>query len=226
MPKDEPADGAPDRLRLSGAIVAALGAIAFVVVLARLTTAPGTTKHALDETMVAIRWGIFLALACSAALTVAGLRLLRAPRELARTPRAERAPRRERASRTDRPPRNSAHPANSARPGKSARPATFRAPTARPGPTVRPSPTAGSRRPRGPMAVGRPRPRRTGGLTGPGRADGPSDRCGTSRPPAGSTCLTDRRTDTERRPGTRDRTAIASPIVRRTSRNCPVSART
>src|ERR1700721_2316971 len=37
VPEDDP----PDRLRLSGVVVALLGAIAFVVVLARLTTAPG-----------------------------------------------------------------------------------------------------------------------------------------------------------------------------------------
>jgi hypothetical protein len=119
---DQQAD-TPDRPRLSGAVVAALGAIAFVVVLARLTMAPGTTKHALDETMVAIRWGIFLALACSAALTAAGLRLIRASQRTARAPRPERAPRAarppraqralrperipraERAPRTDRAPR-------------------------------------------------------------------------------------------------------------------------
>jgi len=94
-----------DRLRLSGAVIAALGLIAFVVVLARLTMAPGTTKHALDETMVAIRWGIFLALGCSAALTAAGLRLIRAPQHTARAPRPERTPRGARPSRAARPPR-------------------------------------------------------------------------------------------------------------------------
>ncbi|MFZ0386667.1 MAG: hypothetical protein WAL22_13460, partial [Solirubrobacteraceae bacterium] len=93
MPAGDQQPDPPDRPRLSGAVVAALGAIAFVVVLARLATAPGTTKHGLDETMVAIRWGIFLALACSAALTAAGLRLIRAPRDVARAPRPERAPR-------------------------------------------------------------------------------------------------------------------------------------
>lgn len=83
MPSGEPQDGARDRLRLSGVIVAILGAIAFAIVLARLTTAPGTSRHALDETIVAIRSGIFVALACSAALTAAGLRLIRAPRRCA-----------------------------------------------------------------------------------------------------------------------------------------------
>jgi hypothetical protein len=93
MRSDEPQPSTPGRPRLPGAVIAALGAIAFVVVLARLTMAPGTTKHALDETMVAIRWGIFLTLACSAALTAAGLRLIRAPQHTARAPRPERAPR-------------------------------------------------------------------------------------------------------------------------------------
>jgi hypothetical protein len=109
MRSDDPQDGAPDRLRLAGAVVAGLGVIAFVVVLARLATAPGTTKHALDETMVAIRWGIFLALVCSAALTAAGLRLIRASQRTAtpaeRPVRAERANRRERAPRSPREPR-------------------------------------------------------------------------------------------------------------------------
>ena len=120
-------------------VVAALGAIAFVVVLARLTTAPGTTKHALDETMVAIRWGIFLALACSAALTAAGLRLIRAPqhaadapdpsapRRAARPPRAPaRAPSRPRAPDRPRVPRRRAPAARPrARPGR-ARPSATR----------------------------------------------------------------------------------------------------
>ena len=91
MPSADPEAGAPDRRRLAGVFVTVLGAIALVVVLARLTTAPGTTKHALSETMVAIRWGIFLALACCAALTAAGLRLIRARQPTADTPRAERA---------------------------------------------------------------------------------------------------------------------------------------
>jgi MFS family permease len=120
MGRDDPDnrdDRAPDRLRLSGVVVAALGTIAFVVVLVRLTTAPGTTQHALDETMVAIRWGIFLGLVCSAALTAAGLRLIRARQPTAgrapaerspqaeRPPRAERLARAERRARTKRPPR-------------------------------------------------------------------------------------------------------------------------
>jgi MFS family permease len=108
-PSGVPEEGAPDRLRLAGVVVALLGAIAFVVVLARLTTAPGTTRHALAETMVAIRWGIFLALVCSAALAAAGLRLIRASQRAStpaeRTVRAPRASRRERAPRSPREPR-------------------------------------------------------------------------------------------------------------------------
>jgi MFS family permease len=109
MPSKVPQDGVPDRWRLSGVVIAALGALAFAAVLARLATAPGTTKHELDETMVAIRWGIFLALACCAALTAAGLRL--ASRHSARAagperpPRAERTPRPERGPRPKRAPR-------------------------------------------------------------------------------------------------------------------------
>jgi hypothetical protein len=72
-------EGRP-RLRLSGVLVGVLGTIAFVVVLARLWTAPGTTRDTLSATMVAIRWGIFLALGSSALLAVSGLRLIRAPR--------------------------------------------------------------------------------------------------------------------------------------------------
>jgi hypothetical protein len=105
MPSADPEAGAPDRRRQAGVLVTVLGAIALVVVLARLTTAPGTTKHALSETMVAIRWGIFLALACCAALTTAGLRLIRARQPTADTPRAERVPQPERARRPKRVPR-------------------------------------------------------------------------------------------------------------------------
>jgi MFS family permease len=122
MPAGVPEDGAPDRLRLFGVVVAVLGAIAFVVVLARLTTAPGTTKHTLAETMVAIRWGIFLALVCCAALTAAGLRLIRASQRTAtpvkRSGRAARASRRERAPRSAREPR----PGPTARQDRAARP--------------------------------------------------------------------------------------------------------
>ena len=100
------------RLRLSGAIIAALGAIAFVVVLVRLSSAPGTTRHALDVTMVAIRWGIFLALGSSAALAIAGLRLIRAP-----GPDAADPVRRTRPARPMRP----AHSDRQARPGRSDR---------------------------------------------------------------------------------------------------------
>jgi len=121
MPSDVPEDGAPNRLRRSGAVVAALGAIAFAVLLARLTTAPGTTRHALDETMVAIRWGILLALACSAALTAAGLRLIRAQRQPARPPRAQRQPARPpRAEREPRPER--LRRARAVRPGRAVGP--------------------------------------------------------------------------------------------------------
>ena len=105
MPSATPEDGAPDQRRLAGVIVAVLGAIALVVVLARLTTAPGTTKHALSETMVAIRWGIFLALACGAALTAAGLRLIGLQRQSTAT-RAERTDRGAPASPHDRAPRS------------------------------------------------------------------------------------------------------------------------
>jgi hypothetical protein len=90
MPRAELEAAAPDRMRLSGVVVAVLGAIASVIVLGRLATAPGMTKHALDETMIAIRWGIFLALTCSVALTAAGLRLIRSQRQPARR-RTERA---------------------------------------------------------------------------------------------------------------------------------------
>jgi hypothetical protein len=102
MPSADPEAGAPDRRRQAGVFVTVLGAIALVVVLARLTTAPGTTKHALSETMVAIRWGIFLALACCAALTAAGLRLIGARQATADTPRAERVPQPERTRRSQR----------------------------------------------------------------------------------------------------------------------------
>jgi hypothetical protein len=115
MPRNDPEDGAFDWRRLSGMVVAILGAIAFVVVLVRLTTAPGTTKHALDETMVAIRWGIFLGLVCSAALTAAGLQLIRAPQRT--VARAERAGRPARGSRRERLPR----PARAPRPGRTPR---------------------------------------------------------------------------------------------------------
>ena len=164
MPSDNPEAGAPDRRRLSGVVVAVLGAIAFVVVLARLTTAPGTTKHALDETMVAIRWGIFLALACCAALTAAGLRLIRAPRSPIADTRREpsAAPRRERARRPKRVPRA---------------PRTDRARPVAPRPPKAAAPSAASR---------------AGGLTGRGRPGAPTGLCGTSRPPAGWTSLTER----------------------------------
>jgi hypothetical protein len=121
-------DGGPARLRLSGVVVAVLGAIAFVVVLARLTTAPGTTKHALGETMVAIRWGIFLALACGAALTASGLRLIRASQRTAtpvqRPGRAARASRRERVPRSAREPQ----PGRTSRQDRARRPDRARPP--------------------------------------------------------------------------------------------------
>jgi hypothetical protein len=126
MPSADPEAGAPNRRRQAGVFVTVLGAIALVVVLARLTTAPGTTKHALSETMVAIRWGIFLALACCAALTAAGLRLIRARQPTADRPRAELAARQERARRPKRVPR--APRTDRARPA--ATPTEARAPSA------------------------------------------------------------------------------------------------
>jgi hypothetical protein len=128
MPSADPEAGAPDRRRQAGMFVTVLGAIALVVVLARLTTAPGTTKHALSETMVAIRWGIFLALACCAALTAAGLRLIRARQPTTDTPRAELVPRPERARRTKRVPRAP----RTDRPRPAAAPTGAQAPSAAP----------------------------------------------------------------------------------------------
>jgi hypothetical protein len=106
------------RLRLSGAIVTALGAIAFIVVLVRLASAPGTTRHALDATMVAVRWGIFLALGCSAALTVSGLRLIRVP-----GPDSAGAPRTRRGADSPRPARRgrAAGSDRASRPGRTNR---------------------------------------------------------------------------------------------------------
>jgi len=185
MPSDVPEDGAPNRLRRSGAVVAALGAIAFAVLLARLTTAPGTTRHALDETMVAIRWGILLALACSAALTAAGLRLIRAQRQPARPPRAQRQPARPpRAEREPRPERLRRGRGGGGGPPRGAPP---------PPPPPRPGLTARARRPHAPTVGLRPRWFRTGGLIGHGRHAAPTDPSGTSRRPAGSTSLTDPR---------------------------------
>ena len=148
-------DGVLGRRRPSGIIVAVLGTVAVVIVLARLTTAPGTTRHALAETMVAVRWGVFLALACSAALAAAGLRLIRAPQpapqpterrgraeRLGRTMRSSRAERRpenasraerriERASRRERLPRSSHEPGSGRPPRQDRAPRTDRArPTA------------------------------------------------------------------------------------------------
>lgn len=106
------ADEGDSRRRLAGALVAALGTFAFVVVLVRLTTAPGTTRHALDATMVSVRWGMFLALGCGALLAVAGMRLIRvqAPDTVGSTrgtrpSRSPRGSRPSRPSRPDRPPR-------------------------------------------------------------------------------------------------------------------------
>jgi hypothetical protein len=99
------------RRRLSGALVTVLSAIACVVVLVRLATAAGTTHHALAVTTVSTRWGIYLALAAGALLTVAGVRLWR-------TPVPERAP--TRAARKARPPRP-AQPPRPARPPAVAR---------------------------------------------------------------------------------------------------------
>jgi hypothetical protein len=98
------------RLRLSGVLVAVLGTIAFVVVLARLSTAPGTTRDTLSATMVAIRWGIFLALGSSALLAVSGLRLIRAPRS-GEEPAPSPARRGDRAGWPASPPTRSQRPA-------------------------------------------------------------------------------------------------------------------
>jgi len=96
MRRDAAQVGTPGGVRLSGIVVAALGAVAFVVVLTRLATASGTSRHALDDLVVATRWGIFLALACSAALVVTGLRLIRVPKTA--TERPHRRPARQRRS--------------------------------------------------------------------------------------------------------------------------------
>jgi len=96
MRRDAAQVGTPGGVRLSGIVVAALGAVAFVVVLTRLATASGTSRHALDDLVVATRWGIFLALACSAALVVTGLRLIRVPKPA--TERPHRRPARQRRS--------------------------------------------------------------------------------------------------------------------------------
>jgi hypothetical protein len=142
MPRNDPEDGAFDWRRLSGMVVAILGAIAFVVVLVRLTTAPGTTKHALDETMVAIRWGIFLGLVCSAALTAAGLQLIRAPqRTVERAEKTARASRRERVSRSPSRPR----PSRTARQERAPRPERAR-PASTPADDAIPSPATAERR--------------------------------------------------------------------------------
>ena len=146
MPAGDQQAAGSNRRRALGLIVALLGAVAFVVVLVRLTTAPGTTRHALAETMVAIRFGIFLALACSAALTAAGLRLIRAPQPAA-VP-AERPGATARASRRQRVPRST----RELRPGRQLR--QDRAPgpdRTRPAATqtedMAPSPTTPERRP-------------------------------------------------------------------------------
>jgi hypothetical protein len=103
------ADEGGSRRRWLGALVASLGALAFVVVLIQLATAPGTTRHALDATVVSVRWGLFLALGCGALLAVAGVRLIhvQAPDAVgsARRTRPSRSPRRSRPSDPDRPPR-------------------------------------------------------------------------------------------------------------------------
>jgi hypothetical protein len=184
MPSEDQQPGTTDRPRLAGAVVAGLGAIALVVVLARLTMAPGTTKHALDETMVAIRWGIFLALACSAALTAAGLRLIRAPQHTARaprperTPRAARPPRAERTSRAERMPRAERTARQERLPRPKRVPRTDRAPgpDRKPGPERAPGP---ARAPRPDRAL--PSAARTDGSDPP--ATTPSRRPDRTRPP-------------------------------------------
>jgi hypothetical protein len=144
------------RLRLSGAAVAVLGAIAFVVVLARLATAPGTTHDALATTTLAIRWGIFLALIAAAVLTVAGLRLLRAPQpEASPDPRSsklrelEEWPTRRSARQPTRSPRSAGRAPRTTRverPDRAARPATPPRRTERP--RSAPTPAAERQRPR------------------------------------------------------------------------------
>jgi hypothetical protein len=103
IPPDEPGNAASDRSRLSGALVAVLGAIAFVVLLIRLMTAPGTTANGFDHTTVAVRWGILLALAFGAVLAAAGLRLIRASRPVTEPGRAAGRERRRRATGSESP---------------------------------------------------------------------------------------------------------------------------
>jgi hypothetical protein len=154
-------DARSGRLRMSGAIIAALGAIAFVVVLVRLTTAPGTTGHALADTMVAVRWGIFLALGSSAVLAVAGLRLIGAPGpDVAAPVRRGRRPRPDPAARSGRADRVAA-PARSDRTPRPGRPP--RADRVRPsggrteGRVPSPAPARRSERPRPARHADRPR---------------------------------------------------------------------
>ena len=161
------ADEDRGRLRLAGTVIAALGAIAFVVVLVRLSSAPGTTRHAFAATMVAVRWGIFLALGSSALLAVAGLRLIRVP-----GPDAAVSARRSRAARPGRPDRPSrpgrtdraARPARSDRGQRTARaPRSDRVPRPRPsgarseGGAPAPTPARRAERPRPSRHADRPR---------------------------------------------------------------------
>jgi hypothetical protein len=113
------AERAGQGVRLSGALVTVLGAIAFVVVLARLATAAGTTHHALAVTTVSTRWGIYLALGASALLTVASVRLLRAPQP-DRPPDPGPAARRDPAARPNRTPRATGPPRSTRRPDRAA----------------------------------------------------------------------------------------------------------
>jgi hypothetical protein len=171
-------DGGRGRPRLAGAIVAALGAIAFLVVLIRLVSAAGTTRHELAATMVSVRWGIFLALGCSAVLTAAGLRLLRVagadPADSARRRQPARRDRASRPGRTD-PPRRSAsgRAPRAAGPPRAARvaprsdrvaprperlrPSAPRADARAPSPSPSPSPARRRERPRPARRADRPR---------------------------------------------------------------------
>ncbi len=136
------------RARACATIVTALGAIAFVVVLARLITA-GTTSHgALSATMTSLRWGIFLALGTSALLSVGGLRLLAGARVPSAPPAAGRVSANAAATRR-RAPRSRARPATP-RGGPSAMPRRPVRPEPAPVPSSAPQST--SERPRGERA--------------------------------------------------------------------------
>lgn len=95
-------------LRIGGALVALLGAAACVVLFVRLSTAPGTTRHPLEATMITVRWGVYLALACAAVVTAAGVGLVRVRQPATAAVRSARKPRSGAATprrRIDTPPR-------------------------------------------------------------------------------------------------------------------------